>query len=415
MYFCNVSYCDDVLSDLLEIPPKSDICIIDIAESERMWPIDFDNKPDRRLFYNIHNNLKNHQGEIYYIGVDCNVFERYNRWFNNFDFKKKINVFVSPFNDLPKVGLKKDFYFSNRVSSSEQKDFENYISNCDVNTNFSCLVCGPKLIRLLFLDEYYKHKNFNYSFSPWHHEIKDTNLYVKKPYVWCEHEQSLHVQDIGFNYFKTTDKIVHISKKFPLKNGLNSEENQRELTEFLSSWQSKTLDKEYFNNYLPKETFQSCCDIVLETYTCSDSIFFSEITWKEVIFKRPFIILGSKHQNNFLKKLGFKLYDEIFNYDFDGQSTIKKRFESFCNEINRHIDMDPSEFKEKTNELNEKIEFNYALYNKYISDHSELSEFIEIVRTGEINLTEINDRNKFNSILKKLKLIKNNIYENKNY
>ena len=35
--------------------------------------------------------------------------------------------------------------------------------------------------------------------------------------------------------------------------------------------------------------------------------FFTEKTWKEYAFKRPFLLLGAKNQNNILKKLGFDL------------------------------------------------------------------------------------------------------------
>jgi len=56
------------------------------------------------------------------------------------------------------------------------------------------------------------------------------------------------------------------------------------------------------------------------------SFFYSEKTFKPIAHMQPFLIWGQRGCNKALEKYGFKLYDELFNYDFDNIENTKKRY-----------------------------------------------------------------------------------------
>ena len=70
----------------------------------------------------------------------------------------------------------------------------------------------------------------------------------------------------------------------------------------------------------------------------------------------------------FLKKMGFELYDEIFDYEFDILDTVDKRFNAYCKQIDRYIDLNPEIFENKLSRLEEKIEHNFQCILKNIKN-----------------------------------------------
>ena len=80
----------------------------------------------------------------------------------------------------------------------------------------------------------------------------------------------------------------------------------------------KQIDQGQNQEVLPKEYKQAVFDIVNESIISDTSLFLTEKTWKPILYKNPFIILGSKgtcrHLQNFW---GIKLYNDIINYSFD--------------------------------------------------------------------------------------------------
>ena len=171
------------------------------------------------------------------------------------------------------------------------------------------------------------------------------------------------------------------------KNGFDVEKNVRTLTEVELSniWlkdrekdrktkfntetisvNGKKLDKGIFNMFLPEESFESCCDVVLETYLKGPT-YFTEKTWKQIVLERPFIMIGAKGINHHLRDLGFKLYDEIFNYDYDLEDNDLVRLKGFWAQIERYLDLEVSEFEKKLKLIKEKLIHNRNVYIEKLS------------------------------------------------
>ena len=67
----------------------------------------------------------------------------------------------------------------------------------------------------------------------------------------------------------------------------------------------------------PKEMDSSLLNLVTETNT--DCPFITEKTYKNFLYNKPFLIYGCAGIHSYLKSIGFKLHDNIFNYDFDSE------------------------------------------------------------------------------------------------
>ena len=396
MYFVDYNKLDPQnLSVLAEIPNESDICILDLSEVERLWPLDAESglgKYKNRVVYDITRTLENHKGKIYYICSDCNIYKRYEKWLMT-DPKKEIDVYCMPFNDIPKVKIFKDFQYSyeeilkktkgiNEGWICHQKTLETYnkVFQSDKTKNFIVLTCGPKLIRLLFLDKFYQHENMEYSYFPYYHmntssstdqifSRDDLGHYdyskftIETPYTWSSDGQK--IKTIGQIYVALEKTYIN-SRNQSLQNGFNFQDHVRELTEFLYEWKSNVINKNVFNISLPTETFSTCCDIVFETYVNSDSIFFTEKTWKEIIFRRPFLSFGAKTQQDTFRKLGFQLYDNVFDYEYDSLNTLEQRFDKFNTQIDYFLDVDTNDFNDRLISISDRIEHNFNHYVKQL-------------------------------------------------
>jgi len=88
--------------------------------------------------------------------------------------------------------------------------------------------------------------------------------------------------------------------------------------------------------------YDTLFQIVNETHVDNfrnTSLFYSEKTFRSMIHFHPFVIYGQQGCNRYLEKLGFKLYTDWIDYDFDNEPDpilrYKKLLESLSNSYNK--------------------------------------------------------------------------------
>ena len=110
------------------------------------------------------------------------------------------------------------------------------------------------------------------------------------------------------------------------------------------------------------------------------SLFYSEKTFKPVVQKTPVLIWGQTGQNYNLQRLGYKLYTDWFDYDFDFEPDIVKRWDKLEKELVRVCTMlskmsrtEQIDWSLKNEDV---LNYNYdrADYNDYT-----ISEFLRLV------------------------------------
>jgi len=137
-------------------------------------------------------------------------------------------------------------------------------------------------------------------------------------------------------------------------------------------WKPKKLilDEQYskqLNSYntLPEGFSTTFMSIVAESNIGVH--FVTEKTWMNIFFKRPFLIFGPAGINNIITKLGFVLYDEIFDYAFDQVTDDQTRCDMMLENIHR---IKNDNFENLRNKIKNKLEHNFSLANKLALDQS---------------------------------------------
>jgi len=76
---------------------------------------------------------------------------------------------------------------------------------------------------------------------------------------------------------------------------------------------------------LPNEYFNSFAQLISES--SGDVQFISEKTATPLILGKPFLVAGASGFHSMLQRMGFELYDEIFDYSFDSEPDNEKRYD----------------------------------------------------------------------------------------
>lgn len=87
---------------------------------------------------------------------------------------------------------------------------------------------------------------------------------------------------------------------------------------------------EYTKNLLKHSAF---CTIIPESTV--NHIDYTEKTYRTIMLEKPYIGLGKAKHNKWFTKLGFELYDEIFDYSLDHSPVLERRVESIVDSIKR--------------------------------------------------------------------------------
>jgi len=95
-----------------------------------------------------------------------------------------------------------------------------------------------------------------------------------------------------------------------------------------------TIEQGVAQEKVPNEYYRCLFDIALESIVDDRIIFYTEKTWKNFLRGKLFLPLGGQNGVQYLRSLGFKMYTELFNYDYDALPT-ERRIQAFNREIIR--------------------------------------------------------------------------------
>ena len=118
--------------------------------------------------------------------------------------------------------------------------------------------------------------------------------------------------------------------------------------------------------YLPEAALNSHVHIAIETRINVNSV--TEKTYKPIIAKLPFLVLGPQNMTKTLTDLGFKLYDEVFDYSFDRYAYVDDRIKVLVEELKRLSTTNLSEIHDI---LKPKLEYNRKVFLEMSEDKSE--------------------------------------------
>lgn len=112
----------------------------------------------------------------------------------------------------------------------------------------------------------------------------------------------------------------------------------------------------YLNVPIPKQSYESFFHLVSET--TDKAQFITEKTIIPLLIGKPFIVAGASGIHQTLKNLGFKLYDELFDYAFDDIEDTEQRYTAICENIKNITNLSFDQCRELNIKILDKIRFN---------------------------------------------------------
>lgn len=136
-------------------------------------------------------------------------------------------------------------------------------------------------------------------------------------------------------------------------------------------WQPKRMyldiednNTSYVNqNVLPPHYKNSFMQLVAESE--EDLFMISEKTAVPLLLNKPFLIVSCKDFHKNLVNLGFKLYDEVFDYSFDKIEDPLTRIEQLVKNVHQLSNKTPEQLNQYTELLKPKLEYNRNLAIEY--------------------------------------------------
>lgn len=99
--------------------------------------------------------------------------------------------------------------------------------------------------------------------------------------------------------------------------------------------------------------------LVTETVAEYPYPYFSEKTWKAIVNKKPFMMIGSQHSLHTLREFGFQTFDRWWNEDYDAIKNSSDRIEAVVDELAKMAPMTVPEMEKMLAEMESVLDHNF--------------------------------------------------------
>ena len=268
--------------------------------------------------------------------------------FNYYDYEKKHNDIIK----LENVLIENDLKMYIIVSGVSTKLTNELKTNSIKNVTF---LLWPTY--LLHYSCYGLEKVYNKSIKDIKIETEFENLYcnynMKSKYHRSMLMDKLYQNDL-FDYGKNSWQInKHSNYDFKFWTEENIKIDNYGDNEFIGYYTDKFLNLNSFIN------------VVGETLYNNEDIFITEKTFKCILIEQPFICLSSQYFHKHLTDLGFKLYDEIFDYSFDNELEIEDRVNGIIKNL---LNIKSKDYKVLYEKIKDKVVYNKSHAIKIIEN-----------------------------------------------
>lgn len=286
-------------------------------------------------------NLKKENSKnVIFLSADSNVFDNYNILKDLHNIKYDLEIKYYPYIFIHPISIP---YFDLKL----KERYENNYRIISLNNQ-------SRIMRDLVLNQLYDKTFFCYS---------KTNDYHSHEY--CEDVDVNQIKFHAGDFLLVNDELEtpYFSFYF-LKD--NQTKYYGKNTKFLNDDYNENKNIVY-DTMAPREYFESNIELIVDCHM-TNSIVFSEKIYRPLISKKPFLILSTRNYYEKLQKMGFLLYDEIFDYDFDSKN-LKYRFENIVNQCKLLLEMKYDKFYSLIEKTLHKVEYNRNVFLKYYEEY----------------------------------------------
>lgn len=198
------------------------------------------------------------------------------------------------------------------------------------------------------------------------------NLYIKG---------ILDKSHISFAKFDGGESWIEIAKKVVRIEEINISDEELET---LFNKLPFILDNDNFSKFpmendLYSETVkfydESLIHVTTETNFKEEIIHITEKTMKPILFKQPFIHVGPRHSLKYLKKMGFKTFNDLWDESYDDELNSKERMKKIINLMQKIDNFSEEEKVLLQHKVKDIVEFNFEKLRNYKS--VEIDNFLE--------------------------------------
>lgn len=195
-------------------------------------------------------------------------------------------------------------YFAHRIALRSADSVRPYIPEPEnIEKHFTCMNGRPHWWRSMFIDKLYGEGLFDYGYISWHEWD-----YTDYKSLW------------DFEYW--VPEKLEFQKDFRGTNGM-------------------------CDIFVPPQEFKKSVFSVISESNL-DCLFFTEKTYVPIYHQRPFMIWGAPNSHAYLKKVGFRLFDNVIDYSFDSIEDDEKRCEAFIKQVREICKIDKHELLKMT-------------------------------------------------------------------
>jgi hypothetical protein len=329
-----------IISNLINEP----IVIKDEWEAQGYYPLH--GREDDNLLQVIHD-LAHPDNDVTFSNHDSLLQQNYDSWCEMVKPKFKI-----------KVDPNWRFMISKYVNTMNSLWSEYQAPTYKRLYKIVTLVNNPRIFRLLTLGRLTGSTWFKYSYrvTPTHllndkeateENWKDTTKsWLGKKWIWH-----------GGNSIETLDMIYPVDYPAPCDLSFRNF-NARERVLLTEECPQEAIGTSCQHDiFSPSEWWQSYIDLVQENKVCVAN-YLSDKSCKPLYWKKIFITIGGPNWYREFQRMGFKLYDELFDYSFDSNPLFEDRWKNIMRQCDKILDMAPLEIERIETILQPKLEYN---------------------------------------------------------
>lgn len=121
---------------------------------------------------------------------------------------------------------------------------------------------------------------------------------------------------------------------------------------------SNKINRDHYNDYsFIKKSFVF---LITETVGEYPYPYLSEKTWRVLLYKMPFMIIGGKHSLKLLKSFGFKTFNEYWNEDYDNLENLIDRVDMVTDNLQKLSMLSQNELDNLYEKMLPIVEYNFA-------------------------------------------------------
>ena len=342
---------------LKRLKEKTDknIIIWNANESGGYWPL-LSNERDNML--ELIHNYSHPDNKIWYVNGDAHAESNYKEWCELVKPKMRINMYPL----VPSVAL--DIFVTRLEELPSDHPLLGDFMPIHMKYRVISMINQPKISRILTLRELAGIPGFIYSFNCTEvHNIREDGsepgeafaerterLYSKKVWTWKNNGNA-----IEFDNRSDERYMVDLPCRFNMS---NERFDQTKRIHFKTPFKGLKGDTDAYHDFLPvQEWLESSIELINDTYQVK-AFGLSDKTCKVLGFSKPFLVIGCPGWYKAFKKLGFVLYDELFDYSFDEIESFRYRHKAIMTQIKDILNMDRDILNKKLLNIQVKIEYN---------------------------------------------------------